>query len=937
MQARAAPAGPVRWAGRVVARSRPGYPPRSPLNAPGRRAEADEVIPVPRTARAGRSGSLQRRLLGMLLAPVLGLALFGGTAVHDRVERVRAVDAAVAQVRAAVALDAVRLGVAQEVTPALLSGLLADDAGARRLGVDPAVLDALALPDLPERLSAARTAVDTALVRAGGTAAAREAGQAAEELRRLRAAPRADRPVEALFTEYRELAERLGVQAAAHLRTGRAQGLDGATTSAIGDLARVSRAATLAGAEMPLLLAALLGTGPAGEAVRARFVEAWGGYREAAGDVVGSCAPEVVTAWSAATGSAVRAVDTTAAALATAGQEPPLERLPALLAANQRRDTGVGAAVRVAADVTVASATAHADRARRELVQLLLVTAVLLAASLAATLVVRASLTRPLARLAAQARAVGAGELVDVAESGPEEVRTVARGLAAAVDGLRRLRDQAQAVAAGDLDSEAARRPLDGPLGEVVHDSVGRLIDAIHDRERLRADLSHQASHDALTLLPNRARAQALLEAALRRAEREGHRSALMFVDLDRFKQVNDSLGHAAGDELLRVVSQRMGAVVRGGDVVCRFGGDEFVVLVPVAPPGAEAVVLEGLRELGQRLVDAVCAPLELCGRQVRVGASVGVALSGAGTTPEQLLHDADAATYRAKAAGRGVVRVFDERLRAELSERSATEGALREALERGQLVLHYQPVLDLASGRTRGVEALVRWRRPGHRELVGPDAFVPVAERSDLVCELGRWALREAAAQLVRWDAEGGDRAGLAVAVNVSGRHLAAPRLLEDVRTALDAAGVDPARLTVEITETVLVEEPLALEHLRALRALGVRVAIDDFGTGYTSIGQLSRLPVDVLKIDRSLVASIDAGHAALVRLVVSAAHGFGLGVVAEGVEEPHQLAQLAATSCDAAQGHLFGRAVPPDELATPSLPGARAGERVPAQGARG
>ncbi|NAZ85041.1 EAL domain-containing protein [Kineococcus sp. T90] len=896
------------------------------------------------TRRRGRSGSLQRRLIGMLLVPVLGLALFVGTAVHDRVARVRAVDAAVARVRAAVALDAVRLGVAQEVTPALVTDLLADDAGARRLQVDQQVLAALAVPDLPGRLAGARAQVDAALQRARATLAAGEADRVAAELRRLRAAPRADRPVESVFTDYQRLAERLGVQAAAHLRTARAQGLDGETTSALADLGRVSRAATLAGAEMPLLLASLLGTGPAGEAVRARFVEAWGGYREAAGEVVGTCSPEVVTAWSAATGSLVRTVDSTAAAVATAGQEPPVQRLPALLAANERRDAGVGAALRVAADVAAAAGAAHADRARRELTQLLLVTAALLLASLAVTAVVRASLTRPLARLAAQARAVGAGELVDVAESGPEEVRTVARGLAAAVDGLRRLRDQAQAVAAGDLDSEAARRPLHGPLGEVVHASVTQLIGAIHDRERLQADLRHQASHDALTLLPNRARAQALLEAALHRARREGHRAALMFVDLDRFKHVNDSLGHAAGDELLRVVSARMGAVVREGDVVCRFGGDEFVVLVPAVPAGVrEEVALEELRALGQRLVDAVCAPVELCGRQVRVGASVGVALAAAGDGAEQLLHDADAATYRAKAAGRGVVEVFDEQLRAELGERSATEEALRAALAGGQLVLHYQPVLDLASGRTRAVEALVRWRRPGRRELVGPDAFVPVAERSDLVCELGRWALREAAAQLVRWDAEGGERAGLAVAVNVSGRHLAAPGLLDDVREALAAARVDPARLTVEITETVLVEEPLALEHLRALRAVGVRVAIDDFGTGYTSIGQLSRLPVDVLKIDRSLVASADAGHAALVRLVVSAAHSFGLGVVAEGVEEPHQLDQLAATSCDAAQGHLFGRAVPPGELATPRLPGARDGVRqgaaaaVPAQGARG
>ncbi|WP_432491725.1 putative bifunctional diguanylate cyclase/phosphodiesterase [Kineococcus gypseus] len=881
--------------------------------------------------RRGRSGGLQQRLIALVLVPVLGLALLVGSAVRERAAQVRAVDSAVAQVRAAVALDAARVGVSQEVTPALVTALMV--AGPRPAQVDGEVLAALAAPDLDRRLADARARVDAALQRARRAGAGAEADRAAAELAALRTAPLGDRPPESVLTGYQAVAQALGVQAAAHLRRARSHGLDGATTIALVDLVRVSRAATLAGSQTPLLLASLLSTGPAGSDVRARFVEVWGGYRQAAADVVGTCSPEVVTAWAAATGSGTRTVDSTATAAATAGQRPPAARLPLLLAADERRAEGIARAVATATDLTVGAATANARRAERELRSLLLLATALLLASVGATLVVRVSLTRPLARLAAQARAVGAGELVDVEESGPEEVRTVARGLAAAVDGLRRLRDQVHAVAGGDLDSEVVRRPLEGPLGRVVHTSVVQLIDAIHDRDRLQADLAHQAGHDALTGLPNRARTQALLEAALLAAGRAGHRTGLLFVDLDRFKHVNDSLGHAAGDALLRAVAGRMRAAVRTGDVVCRLGGDEFVVLVPlvpVPPAGDVDAALEGLRELGQRLVDAVGAPLPLRGREVRVGASVGVALSEPDAGPEQLLHDADAAAYRAKAAGRGVVEVFDELVRAELATRSATEESLRAALAAGELVLHYQPVLDLASGCTRSAEALVRWHRPGHG-LVMPDAFVPVAERSDLVCELGRWALHEATAQLVRWDAEGGERAGLSVAVNVSGRHLSSPRLLEDVVEALGAARLDPARLTVEITETVLVDEPLALEHLHALRDVGVRVAIDDFGTGYTSIGQLSRLPVDVLKVDRGLVASLDAGHAALVRLVVSAAHSFGLGVVAEGVEEPGQLAQLTATGCDAAQGYLFGRAVPAPELTTPRLPG-RAAPLAPA-----
>ncbi|WP_432541803.1 putative bifunctional diguanylate cyclase/phosphodiesterase [Kineococcus sp. SYSU DK002] len=499
-------------------------------------------------------------------------------------------------------------------------------------------------------------------------------------------------------------------------------------------------------------------------------------------------------------------------------------------------------------------------------------------------------------------------------------MRVVAQGLSAAVGTLRRVQAQADAIAAGDLDCEVVRTAVPGPLGAIVHASVTQVLTAFDERERLRADLAHQAAHDALTELPNRAQTLVLTGRALHRAARQGHRVGLLFVDLDHFKAVNDSFGHAAGDELLRTAAARMQGTVRGGDVVCRLGGDEFVVLVE----GVEDE--KGLVDLGQRLIAALSAPVALAGlpraQHVRVGASVGVAVSAPGALDaDRLVRDADAAAYRAKDAGRGVVEVFDDELRAELAARTELETALRHGLVTGELVLHYQPVLDLATGRTRSVEALVRWQRPGHG-LVPPDAFIPVAEASSLVCDLGRWALAEATAQLVRWDAEGGHRAGLGVAVNISGRHLAQAHLLDDVTDALTASGVDPARLTVEITETVLVDEPLALEHLRSLREIGVRVAIDDFGTGYTSIGQLSRLPVDVLKIDRSFVSSPEAGHADLVRLLISAAHSFSLGVVAEGVEEDGQLSALLAASCDAAQGYLFARPVPAAELPAAELP---------------
>jgi diguanylate cyclase (GGDEF)-like protein len=382
--------------------------------------------------------------------------------------------------------------------------------------------------------------------------------------------------------------------------------------------------------------------------------------------------------------------------------------------------------------------------------------------------------------------------------------------------------------------------------------------------------------------------------------------TGLLFVDLDHFKTVNDTLGHACGDEVLRVVAARLAASVRSGDVVCRLGGDEFVALV-------EPVTSErDLLERAERLIEQVCAPILVGGREVTVGASVGIAVSMDGSTDaDTLLAEADTAVYRAKAAGRGRCEVFDDALRAELHSRSEVEAAIGHALAAGELELHYQPVVDVVSTATTGYEALVRWNRPGHG-LVPPDAFIPIAEGSSLICDLGRWVLHEATAQLATWRAQGvGGEPGQRthVAVNVSGRHLNDPRILQDVDDALRTSGLPAHLLVIEITETVLMDAPVAARHLASLRSTGVLISIDDFGTGYTSIGQLRQLAVDTLKIDRSLVASDDPGHRALVALTVSAAHTFGLVVVAEGVEDAGQLALLRETGCDSAQGYLFSR----------------------------
>jgi diguanylate cyclase (GGDEF)-like protein len=889
---------------------------------------------------------LQRSLVGLVLVPVVGLVGVMAYAVEDQADRAAAAAQAADDVRGAVALDAVRAAVAREVVPVLGQAVLQDPAAAVSVGVAPgeaASISAWAGPSLTSRLTTVQRTTDQVIDGVTEDAARGPAGRAGARVRELREQSRAGGDLGAVFTGYQDVAADLATAVGTLLQGARTQGLSTDGTRALGDLQRVSRASALASVEVPLYFASLTAPGEGQRAGhRADFLAAWGGYVGATSEVEQLAARDVAIRWAQATADAdaVR-VDTLMRQAAVDGTGLTLPEFVDLATANGARDEALRAAVVATGSDAVTAAGEPVRQARSTLWAFVGVCVLLLLGTLVATLLLRRWIAAPLRRLAEQARAVRDGDLIDVQEGGPVEVRAVARGLAAAVDNLRRLRDQAQAVADGALDAEVVRNPVHGPLGAVVHASVRQLVGAIHDRERLQAVLAHQASHDALTELPNRAHAQALIEAALHRASRRGSRTGLLFVDLDHFKSVNDTHGHAAGDELLRVVGGRMGSCLRGAGgvegegegegagTVARLGGDEFVVLVEQVEHEADLV------ELGSRIVEAVCAPVELTGRhagtRARVGASIGVALSPVGGgSAERLLREADAAAYRAKAAGRSRVEVFDDALRDELAQRTELETALRAALVAGEFVLHYQPVLDLTAcegggaGTVTGVEALVRWQRPG-RGLVGPDEFIPVAESSDIVCDLGRWALSEAVAQLARWDAEGGEFAGIDVAVNVSGRHLSQPRLLGDVAVALAGSALVPGRLTLEITETVLVDEPTAREHLRALRALGVRVALDDFGTGYTSIGQLSRLPVDVLKIDRSFVASRDTAHADLVRLVIGAAHSFSLGVVAEGVEEEDQLEALRAAGCDAAQGFLLARPAPAGELS--ALAGAARG----------
>ncbi len=449
--------------------------------------------------------------------------------------------------------------------------------------------------------------------------------------------------------------------------------------------------------------------------------------------------------------------------------------------------------------------------------------------------------------------------------------------------------------------------------------AIREIVAAGRKRAELQQEIAHQAAYDSLTGLANRGHLLALVEAAMHRARRSSSQLALLCIDLDRFKAVNDTFGHAAGDEVLRVVAERMRQVVRAGDTVGRLSGDEFVILIEPLEETSE------LLELGSRLIAAVSAPIPIGGRDVTVGASIGAAVSSDGSTDaDALLHHADAATYRAKTAGRGRVELFDEALRRQLDVQADTETAIRTGLANGEFLLHYQPVLDLGTGRVEGYEALIRWERPGHG-LVSPDDFIPVAEQSTLICDIGRWVLDHAAAQLAQWRWDDPAAAGLTMAVNISGRHLASPGVVDDVTSALYAVGLPGSALVVEITETVLVDRLSTAERLRELRALGVGISIDDFGTGYTSIGQLQHLHVDTLKIDKSFVNSAGPGTVELVRLMIDAAHAFGLRVVAEGIEDPDQLELLRRLACDSGQGYLFSRPQPARALPTPTTGGIR------------
>jgi diguanylate cyclase (GGDEF)-like protein len=440
-----------------------------------------------------------------------------------------------------------------------------------------------------------------------------------------------------------------------------------------------------------------------------------------------------------------------------------------------------------------------------------------------------------------------------------------------------------------------------------------RVLRALRAHARSEARLAHQVAHDALTGLPNRSYAIEEADRALRLARRDRKLVALLFLDVDRFKLVNDSHGHSVGDDLLLGVAQRLREMTRPGDLVARIGGDEFVVLM-TGVQSQEAAV-----EIAERMRVSFTAPFDVRGMEIGPSVSIGVSVTDGtdGAGAEALIRDADIAMYQAKDAGRDSVAVFDSSMRDQVTRRLTLERDLRHALDRDQLHLQYQPVVALDSGRVEGFEALLRWAHPvwGH---IAPLSFIPVAEETGLILPIGSWVLQEASRQLATWRTQLDAGRDLWVAVNLSARQLRDPAIVARVRGAIDEHGIPPGALHLELTESVIMDNrPEAAGVLGQLRAMGVRIAIDDFGTGYSSLAYLQRFPVDRVKIDQSFVAGLrepDSSDETLVAAIIAMARALRVSTVAEGVESELQAQKLTELGCDSAQGYLYAKPVMPD-----------------------
>lgn len=480
-------------------------------------------------------------------------------------------------------------------------------------------------------------------------------------------------------------------------------------------------------------------------------------------------------------------------------------------------------------------------------------------------------------------------------------------------------------LASGDLNSRIEVSPARDELDAIIMgtnllaEDLQIIYEELEQRVQVRTQLLHEAHlemqkmamQDPLTGLANRSALIDALKAALEGDTGSAEGPVLLLMDLDAFKSINDSLGHTAGDHVLITVGERIRSAVRESDVVARLGGDEFAIVLPAASPDQAGIV-------GHRILAALAEPVELPGRTVRCGASIGLSAGGDGKTPEDMLMEADVAMYASKAEGQNRLHRFEPGLLLVRRLRSQLLEDLRAAIRNGGLTLHYQPVVELATGRIEGVEALVRWNHPT-RGFIMPDEFIPLAEEAGLISELGLWVLRTAVHQLRDWIDSSLVDSRFSVRINISASDLQSLQFIEDVRNVLKETGVRPDQVVLELTEVAIVKgNELDRYSLGGLRGLGVGIEIDDFGTGYSSISYLRRLPVDRVKVDRSLIVGLgtDPTQPALVAAVLQLIRACGLEAVWEGVETAEQAELLRGLGCLSAQGYFFSRPVPPGQI---------------------
>jgi diguanylate cyclase (GGDEF)-like protein len=514
----------------------------------------------------------------------------------------------------------------------------------------------------------------------------------------------------------------------------------------------------------------------------------------------------------------------------------------------------------------------------------------------------QAVITRPILALHDAAQTVSQGRIftVRVASSGKDEIG----GLTEAFN------EMLAQIQARDSALQDAQRQLEQRVQQLLQEVADRkqAQAALRDSEE---QLRHQAFHDALTGLPNRALMNDRLAVALAHAHRNLSRLAVMFLDVDRFKLINDSLGHTTGDELLRLVSVRLGKALREGDTLARLGGDEFILLLPGLGEDAAAA------KVARKVLTALRQPFHLDGRELFVSASIGISLYPLdGSDAETLVKNADVAMYRAKEQGRDNYQLYRAELHVRALKRMTLESQLRAAVGRDEFRLYYQPIVDLASSTIVAAEALVRWQHP-ERGLVLPAEFISVAEDTGLILPIGAWVLKTACTEAQSWVRRG--LPPVRISINLSARQFQQDDFVRQVSTILAETGLDPSRLELEITESVAMDNAdHTVSMLRRMQDLGVRLTIDDFGTGYSSLSYLKRFPLHALKIDRSFVQDIasDPRNAAVAQAIVALGHGLDIDVIAEGVETEEQRSLLQAQGCQALQGYLFSRPLPPERF---------------------